>query len=72
MSQHEKKCSRFFGSHFFVLFMHVWGNVSKNPSHPKNLPAYTPIVLGLVTGKRIVFNSSIAKHSLLRRCWRPV
>jgi len=38
------KCIRFFGDNFFVgLFGQVWRNLGKNPSHPQNLPAASPV-----------------------------
>jgi len=29
---------------FGVFFGQVWGNLGKNPSHPKHLPAPTPML----------------------------
>jgi len=52
-AQKEMKCSRFyflfFGDHNLGIFSgQVWGNLGKNPSHSKNLPAPAPMILCLV------------------------
>jgi len=40
-AENEMKCSHFFGGNSFgVFFGQVWGNLGKNPSHPKKFACF--------------------------------